>query len=89
MSATRFEHKYHVRDMNGFLRATATTKPCALKRARALADDTGLDMQVCYPSRTWLGTIHHVLNVRCRDARKLARRHYTLNGQAFISDGRV
>lgn len=71
--------------MNGFSRSSATTRARALKRARMLAADTGLDMQVCYSERHRLtGTIHYVVNVRCKDVRLLGRRHYALNGQAFI-----
>ena len=78
-------HKYLVTDMNGFSRATATTKPCALKRARALAAETGLDMCVCFSDRTPFGTRHQIINVRCKSLNKLAKRHYAMNGQAFLS----
>ena len=79
-------HRFLIADMNGFSHASATTKTCALKRARKLASETGLDMTVCYSERHRLtGTIHHVINVRCKDAAKLAKRHYATNGLAFIS----
>ena len=79
------EHKHLIADINGFSRDSATTRQAAIKYARDLAYTTGLDMSVCYSDRTPFGTRHHVINVRCKDARKLARRHYTLNGQAVLS----
>ncbi len=79
-------HKYWIVDCNGFTRTSATTKPAALKRARALAHETGLHMMVCFSDRTPFGTQHHVVNVRCK--RTDVQQVLNLNGSWSVK-GRV
>ena len=73
-------HKYHVRDVNGALHATATTKHAAGKRARRLAESVGLDMQVCYGDRTPFGMQYRIVWYRTQDTRMRSRRRLNLDG---------
>ena len=81
--------EYYIHDMNGFQMQTLYTEVEARQRAKQLAYDTGLDMQICFERRIGRMKTFHVINVRSQNRKLLMRRHYTTQGQAFIAKSSV